>query len=70
MVEDILVTLDSWEHPTNFIIFSPKATLGGYPIIIGRPWLAKEDAYVGCKFCKMAISYGKNVKKPNLYAPT
>lgn len=29
MVEDIIVTLYSWEYPTNCIILSPKASLGG-----------------------------------------
>lgn len=36
MMEDILVALDSWEYPIDFMILSPKDTLGGYPIILGR----------------------------------
>lgn len=35
--EDVIVTLDSWEYPTNFLILSPKVKLVGYPIILGRP---------------------------------
>ncbi|XP_057842750.2 uncharacterized protein LOC131052160 [Cryptomeria japonica] len=34
MVEDLVVTLDSWEYPADFVILSPKETLGGYPIIL------------------------------------
>lgn len=37
MVEDFVVTLDSSEYLVDFGILSPKATLGGYPIILGRP---------------------------------
>lgn len=58
MVEDIVVTLDSWEYLADFIIISPKATLGGYPIILGRPWLATADAYIGCRSGDMTILDG------------
>lgn len=61
-MEDIIVTLDSWEHPVDFMILSPKATLGGYPIIFGRPWLATTDAYIGCRLGDMTISDGRNTK--------
>ncbi|XP_057833624.1 uncharacterized protein LOC131044307 [Cryptomeria japonica] len=44
IVEDILVSLDSWDYPVDFMTLSPKATLGGYPIILGRPWLATTNA--------------------------
>jgi hypothetical protein len=48
IVEDLVVTLESWEYLADFMILSPKATLRGYPIILGRPWLSTKDAYVGC----------------------
>lgn len=32
MIEDIMVTLDSWEYSFDFFILSPKDTLGAYPI--------------------------------------
>ena len=35
MLEDIVVTLDSLEYPTHFMILSPKFNLYGYPIILG-----------------------------------
>ena len=69
IVEDLVVTLDSWEYPTNFMILSPKATLGGYPIILGRPWLATIDAYIGCLSGDITISDGKSTKKLVLYPP-
>ena len=35
MIEDIVVTLDSLEYPTDFMIMSPKVNLSSYPIILG-----------------------------------
>ena len=35
MIEDVIVTLDSWEYTVHYVILSPKETLGGYPIILG-----------------------------------
>lgn len=34
MVEDAIVTLNSWEYLINFVILFPKANMGGYPIIL------------------------------------
>ncbi|XP_059073393.1 uncharacterized protein LOC131874162 [Cryptomeria japonica] len=69
VVEDLIVTLDSWEYPTNFMILSPKATLGEYPVILGRPWIAIADAYIGCRFGDMTISNGNTTKKLILFPP-
>ena len=32
-LEDIYVSLDSWEYPVDFIILTPKNNLGGHPLI-------------------------------------
>ncbi|XP_057816972.1 uncharacterized protein LOC131030229 [Cryptomeria japonica] len=61
MIEDVVVTLDSWEYPANFMILSSKATLGGYPMILGRPWIAMNDAY---------IRYEPIVEKENIEEPS
>ena len=34
MIEDIAVTLDYLEYPTDFMILFPKVNLSGYPIIL------------------------------------
>ena len=49
ILEDIIVSLDSWEYPVEFFILQPKTNLGGHPLILGRPWLATTDAYIGCR---------------------
>jgi hypothetical protein len=43
ILEDITVSLDSWEYPVDFIVLQPKSNLGGHPIILGRPWLATAE---------------------------
>ncbi|XP_057856999.1 uncharacterized protein LOC131066290 [Cryptomeria japonica] len=68
-VEDLIVTLDSWEYPTDFMILYPKATLGGYPIILERPWLANADAFIGCRSEYMTISNGNTTKKLVIFPP-
>ena len=40
IVEDVMVSIDSWEYPADFLILQPKVKLNGYPLILGRPWLA------------------------------
>ena len=37
IVEDVMVSIDSWEYPANFLVLQPKANLTGYPLILGRP---------------------------------
>ena len=48
MLEDVIVTLHSWDYPVDFVVLSPKTSTRGYPIIIGHPWLATVDAYIAC----------------------
>ena len=37
ILEDIIVSLDSWEYPVDFMVLQPKSNLGGHPLILGRP---------------------------------
>jgi len=48
IVEDVLVSVDSWEYPADFLVLQPKEKLTGYPLLLGRPWLAAADAYISC----------------------
>ena len=45
---DVMVSIDSWEYPTDFLVINPKTRLDGRPLILGRPWLATTDAYIIC----------------------
>ena len=67
ILEDIIVSLDSWEYPVDFLVLQPKSNLGGHPIILGRPWLATADAFIGCRSGNMTISRGTERKQLTLY---
>ena len=63
VLEDIYVSLYSWEYPVDFMTFTPKKNLGGHPLILGRPWLAAIDAFISCRSGDMFISDGKSTNK-------
>jgi hypothetical protein len=69
ILEDIIVSLDSWEYPVDFIVLQPKSNLGGHPLILGRPWLATTNAFIGCRAGNMIISHGTETKQITLYPP-
>ena len=45
----------------------PKTRLGDHPLILGRPWLATVDAFIGCRSSSMTIFDGYDTKKLTLY---
>ena len=69
VLEDISVSLYSWEYPIDFMILTPKNNLGGHPLVLGRPWLATTDAFISCRSGDMYISDGNSTKKFTLYPP-
>ena len=69
MIENMVVTLDSLEYPTDFMILSPKVNLSSYPVILGRLWLATIDANINCRSGNMTISNGQATKILDLYPP-
>ena len=48
-LNDVMVSVDSWEYPTDFLVINPKTRIDKHPLILGRPWLATADAYIGCR---------------------
>jgi len=70
VLENISVSLNSWEYPIDFMILTPKNDLEGHPLILGRPWLATADAFISCRSVDMYISGGNSTKKFTLYPPT
>lgn len=67
MIKYVVITIASWNYPVDFLILQSKSNLGGHPLILGRPWLAIADIYIGFISISMVISYGKATKKLNLY---
>jgi hypothetical protein len=48
-------------------VLQPKSSLRGHPLILGGPWLAIVDAFIGCRSGSMTISDGYDTKKLTLY---
>lgn len=46
IMEDVMVSINFWEYPADFLVLQPKAKLTRYHLILGRPWLATADAYI------------------------
>jgi hypothetical protein len=67
VIDDLVISVDSWEYPADFVVLQPKTHLGGHPLILGRPWLATTDAFIGCRSGSMTISDGYDTKKLTLY---
>ena len=70
IVEDVMVSIDSWEYPVDFLVLQPKAKLTRYPLILGRPWLATSDAYISYQVGNMTVKNGHMSKQLILYPPT
>ena len=64
-----MVSIDSWEYPPDFLVFHPKDKLNGYPLILGRPWLATIDAYISSRAGNMTIKNVHLSKQLVLYPP-
>jgi hypothetical protein len=69
ILDDIMVTLASWEYPVNFLVIHSKDPTKGHPIILGRPWLAIANAFIGCREGEITISNGLSIKKLTIYPP-
>ena len=69
VLDDEIVSLDSWEYPVYFFVLQPKSTSGGHPIILGKPWLATTDAFIGCRSGEMYLPRGNLFKQVSLYPP-
>ena len=67
VLEYVFISLDSWEYPIDFMILIPKNNLGVHPLILGRPWLARADAFISCISGDMYIYNGSFTKKFTLY---
>jgi hypothetical protein len=70
ILDDIMVTLASWEYPVDFIVLHSKDPTKGHPVILGRPWLATTNAFIVCREGEMTISNGLSIQKLTIYPPT
>lgn len=69
-LQDITISIDSWAYLIDFVVINPRSGLDGHPLIPGRPWLAINDAYIGCQEGNKTIRKGDAIKNMVLYPPS
>eukprot|EP00253_Pinus_taeda_P025341 PITA_25341 len=67
VIEDLVISVESWNYPADFVVLQTKTKLGGHPLILGRPWLATADAFISRRSGSMTISNGQETKQLTLY---
>ena len=35
ILDNLVILVDSWEYPADFLVLQPKSQLGGHPLILG-----------------------------------
>ena len=70
VLDDIIVSVASWEYPIDFMVIKSKDPSKGHPIILGRPWLATTNAFTRCRDGEMTTSNGLSTQRLVLYPPT
>nr|XP_011463572.1 PREDICTED: LOW QUALITY PROTEIN: uncharacterized protein LOC101311565 [Fragaria vesca subsp. vesca] len=71
IVEDVLVQVDKFYFPVDFIILDtqPVSNLSDeIPVILGRPFLATCDANISCRSGMMTISFGNMTLDLNIFS--
>lgn len=64
---DIIVFMDFWEYPVEFLVFNLINKLEVHRLILRTPWLATLDVYIGSHTRRMTIAKGISIKKLILY---
>jgi hypothetical protein len=68
-LDDITITLASWEYPVYFLVIHPKSPKPGHLVVLGRPWLTTVDVFIRCRSREMTISNGTQIQKLILLPP-
>ena len=68
-LDEITVTVASWEYPVDFLVLQTKHPMGEHPVILGRPWLATANAFIGCREGILTISNGTSLQNLIIYPP-
>jgi hypothetical protein len=67
VIEDLIISVESWNYPVDSTVLQPKTKLGGHLLILGRPWLATSDAFISFRSGSMTISNGYETNQLTLY---
>uniref|UniRef100_A0A2N9FER7 Uncharacterized protein n=1 Tax=Fagus sylvatica TaxID=28930 RepID=A0A2N9FER7_FAGSY len=70
VVEDVLVKVDNFYYPVDFIILDIEPILhpsANIPIILGRYFLATANALINCRNGRMKITFGSMTMELNIF---
>ena len=70
MVEDVLVQIDKFYFPVDFIVLDTEPVVHSnsqIPVILGRPFLATFNAHINCRNGLMQLSFGKMTLELNIF---
>ncbi|XP_073037779.1 uncharacterized protein [Primulina eburnea] len=69
MVEDVLVQVDNFVYPVDFIVLDtqPIEACNAIPVILGRPFLATSNALINCRNGIMKLSFGNMTLELNVF---
>jgi hypothetical protein len=70
VVEDVLVKVENFYYPVDFIILDIEPTLhpsANIPIILDRPFLATATALINCRNGRMKITFGSMTTELNIF---
>jgi hypothetical protein len=70
MVEDVLIKIENFYYPVDFIILDTEPTLhpnNGIPIILSRPFLVTTNALINCRNRRIKITFGSMTAELNIF---
>jgi len=69
IVEDVLVQVDKFIYPVDFIILDtqPIEACNSFPVILGHPFLATSNALIICRNGLMKLSFGNMTLEMNTF---
>ena len=70
IVEDVLVKVDKFYYPMDFVVLDPEPVAGGtnhVPIILGRPFMSTSNAIINCRNGVMQLTFGNMRLELNIF---
>ena len=69
-MEDVLIQVDKFYYPVDFVVLDTKPTTAGanyVPTILGRPFLATSNAIINCRNGVMQLTFGNMTLELNIF---
>ncbi|XP_022859157.1 uncharacterized protein LOC111379951, partial [Olea europaea var. sylvestris] len=70
VVEDVLVQIDKFYYPVDFLVLDTHPVLNSnaqIPVILGRPFLATSNALINCRNGILKLSFGNMTVEMNIF---